>query len=112
GSAMKSRPSDVLVGVNPVLEQIRREPGAIAKLVIAHGTRGGATRVVDAATRAGLKITREDARRLQTLAGGLAHQGVVAFLHGTGRVADWDELVASRPSCLLIADQVTDPRNL
>jgi len=95
-----------------VLEQIRREPSAIAKLLIAHGAHGGAVRVAEAANRAGLRVAREDSRRLQTLAGGLAHQGVVAVLHGTGALADWDDLVASRPSCLLIADQVTDPRNL
>ena len=109
---MKSRPSDLLVGVNPVLEQIRREPGAIAKLLIAHGAHGGAVRVAEAANRAGLKVVREDSRRLQQLAGGLTHQGVVAVLHGTGALADWHELVAERPPCLLIADQVTDPRNL
>jgi len=118
---VKSRPHDrddarekidLVVGVNPVLEQIRREPGRVAKLLVAHGVHGGAARVAEAANRAGLKIVREDSRRLSTLAGGLAHQGVVAVLHGAGAVADFDELVASRPSCLLVADQVTDPRNL
>jgi len=104
--------SDLLVGVNPVLEQLRREPRAIAKLLIAHGAHGGAVRVAEAANRAGLKVVREDSRRLHQLAGGLAHQGVVALIHATGALADWDELVARRPACLLAADQVTDPRNL
>ena len=109
---MKSRAPDVLVGVNPVLEQLRREPRAIAEVIVAHGARGGAARVAEAASRARVPMTRDDLRHLHALAGGLAHQGVVAVLHATGAVVDLQDLLGSKPACLVVADQVTDPRNL
>jgi 23S rRNA (guanosine2251-2'-O)-methyltransferase len=33
-------------------------------------------------------------------------------LHATGAVVDLQDLIASKPACLVVADQVTDPRNL
>ncbi len=101
---------DWLAGVNPVLEQLRRDPSAIRKVVVARGAIGGAAEVAEQAKRAGLEVEREDARRLHGLARGVAHQGVVALMHGF-RYAEWHDLVTRQPACLLLADQVTDPRN-
>jgi 23S rRNA (guanosine2251-2'-O)-methyltransferase len=100
-----------LAGVNPVLEQLRRDPRAICKVVIARGVSAGAAEVAAQATLAGVEVERDDVRRLHELAPRVAHQGVVALIHGF-RYADWHDLVARRPPCLLLADQVTDPRNL
>jgi 23S rRNA (guanosine2251-2'-O)-methyltransferase len=102
---------DWLAGVNPVLEQLRRDPHAIRKVVVARGAVGRAAEVAEQAKRAGLEVEREDARRLHGLARGVAHQGVVALMHGF-RYTEWHALVARQPACLLLADQVTDPRNL
>jgi len=99
-----------LAGVNPVLEQLRRDPNAIRKILVARGATGGAAQVAAQAKRAGLEVEREDPRRLHGLARGVVHQGVVALLHGF-RYADWYDLLTRRPACLLLADQVTDPRN-
>jgi len=101
---------DWLAGVNPVLEQLRRDPNAIRKVLVARGAMGGAAEVAEQAKRAGLEVEREDARRLHWLARGVVHQGVVALLHSF-TYADWHDLVARRPACLLFADQLTDPRN-
>jgi 23S rRNA (guanosine2251-2'-O)-methyltransferase len=101
---------DWLAGVNPVLEQLRREPHAIRKVVVARDAIGGAAKVAEQAKRVGLDVEREDVRRLDRIAPGVRHQGVVALLHGF-RYADWQDLVTRRPACLLLADQVTDPRN-
>ncbi len=101
---------DWLAGVNPILEQLRRDPNAIRKVVVARGAMGGAAEVAERARRAGLEVEREDARRLHGLARGVAHQGVIALMHDF-RYADWHDLVTRRPACLLFADQVTDPRN-
>jgi 23S rRNA (guanosine2251-2'-O)-methyltransferase len=101
---------DWLAGVNPVLEQLRRDPHAIRKVIVARGASGRAAEVAEQAKRAGLEVEREDARRLHELARGVAHQGVVALMHGFP-YADWYDLVTRRPACLLLADQVTDPRN-
>ncbi len=97
--------------MNPILEQLRRDPGSVHQVLVARGARGGAERVVEAARRAGVKVAHEDPRRLRELGGGLAHQGVVA-LRRAGELLALEDLVARRPACLLVADQVTDPRNL
>jgi 23S rRNA (guanosine2251-2'-O)-methyltransferase len=102
-----------LVGVNPVLEQIRRDPAAILQVVIARDARGGASRVAEAARLAGIAVAHEDARRLHEIGGGLSHQGVVARLVRSEIAAGEDlfDLLARKPQCVLVADQVTDPRN-
>lgn len=101
----------LLVGVNPILEQLRRDPRAIQQVLVARGARGGAERVAEAARQAGVRVAREDPRRVRELGGALAHQGVVA-LRSAGEIVEIEDLVARRPACLLVADQVTDPRNL
>src|SRR5262245_63405843 len=109
-SKKEANAGDWLAGVNPVLEQLRRDPHAIRKVVVARGAMGRAAEVAERAKRAGLEVEREDARRLHRLAGGAVHQGVVALMRGFP-YADWHDLVTRRPACLLLADQVTDPRN-
>lgn len=102
-----------LVGVNPVLEQLRRDARAIRRIVVAGDARGGAQRVVEAARAAGVEVVREDARRIDETPGDVAHQGVVALLTRS-EVAppeDFFDLLARRPGCILAVDQVTDPRN-
>jgi len=110
-SAPAGGTADLLVGVNPILEQLRRDPGALRRLLVARGTHGGATRVAAAARRAGVAVEYADPERLRDLAPGLVHQGVVAWREEAPAV-DWHDLLERRPACLLAADQVTDPRNL
>jgi 23S rRNA (guanosine2251-2'-O)-methyltransferase len=103
--------ADLLVGVNPILEQLRRDPRMIRKVVVARGAHEGASRVAAAARSAGVEVEHADPSRLRTLARGLVHQGVVAWREASLPV-DWHALLERRPPCLLVADQVTDPRNL
>jgi 23S rRNA (guanosine2251-2'-O)-methyltransferase len=102
---------DLLVGVNPIFEQLRRDPRAIRRLLVARGAHAGAARVAAAARRAGVAVEQAEPERLRALAPGLVHQGVVAWREEV-TAADWHELLERRPACLLVADQVTDPRNL
>lgn len=111
GSAPAGAPGRLLVGVNPVLEQLRRDAGALRKVLVVHGAREGAARVAAAARRAGVEVESVDPRRLRHLARGLVHQGVAAWQEEAAPV-DWDGLLERRPPALLVADQVTDPRNL
>jgi 23S rRNA (guanosine2251-2'-O)-methyltransferase len=110
---MKSadRSEGLLVGVNPVREQLRRDASAIRRIMVAPGARSGAAEVAGEAKRAGIEVVHEEARRLRELAGGAAHQGVVAFVQAY-RYYDWYQLLARGPECLLVADQISDPRNL
>src|SRR5688572_6822135 len=106
------RATDVLAGVNPVLEQLRRDARAVHRIHVARGAaRGGASRVVEAARIAGIAVVEETNDRLDRLAGGLPHQGVVAEV-APFAYADWRGVVAAGAECLIAADEVTDPRNL
>ena len=67
--------------------------------------------MVKAALRAGIEVVRADPGRLREIPRGAAHQGVAALVCAYA-YADFDELIAAKPACLLLADQVTDPRNL
>ncbi len=110
---MKSadRPEGLLVGVNPIREQLRRDASAIRRIVVARGGRAGAAEVTAEAKRAGVEVVEEEPRRLRELGGGIAHQGIVAFVRAY-RYQDWYELLARRPECVLVGDQISDPRNL
>jgi 23S rRNA (guanosine2251-2'-O)-methyltransferase len=108
-SADRSR--DLLIGVNPVREQLRRDASAIRQVMVAHGVGAGAAELAEEAKRAGIEVVREAPYRLRELAGSVSHQGVVALVRPF-RYHDWYELLARRPGCLLVGDQITDPRNL
>lgn len=113
---MKPRRSEIasterVYGVNPVLEVLRREPGSVRRIRVAREARGGAARVVAAAARAEVEVVFDDPRRLHELAGGGVDQGVVAEI-APYRYAELEDLLSRKPGCLLLADQVTDPRNL
>ncbi|MGH7820490.1 MAG: 23S rRNA (guanosine(2251)-2'-O)-methyltransferase RlmB [Candidatus Binatia bacterium] len=102
---------ETLYGAHPILEQIRRAPASVRRVFVAPGAGGKAADVAKAATLAGIEVVREDPGRLRDVPRGAAHQGVAAFISAYS-YADFDELVARKPPCLLLADQVTDPRNL
>ncbi len=103
--------TEVLTGVNAVLEHLRCDPKAIRRVLVARGAREAGTRVVEEAHRAGVAVEVEDPKRLAAFARGDAHQGVVALLDAY-RYADWGDLLERKPECVLVADQVMDPRNL
>jgi 23S rRNA (guanosine2251-2'-O)-methyltransferase len=101
----------VLAGVNAVLEHLRCDPKAVRRVIVAGGARGGASRVIEEARRLGVAVDVEDPRRVSSLAGGVTHQGVVALVDAH-RYGDWGEVLGRKPACVLVADQITDPRNL
>lgn len=102
--------SEILCGVQPVLEQIRSDPGRIRRIfVIRDG--GPSAAVVEAARRAEVAVVSAGRAELSQRAGGVAHQGIVAEVEPYA-YADLEELLGTAPDCLLVADQVTDPRNL
>src|SRR5437660_8020596 len=100
-----------LAGINPVFEQLKRDPRAIRRVLVARGARGRAAEIAEQAKRAGLEVVWEDARRLERFAEGVPHQGVVALL-AAYEYSDWNALLERKPGCVLVADQITDPRNL
>ncbi|MFZ5816975.1 MAG: 23S rRNA (guanosine(2251)-2'-O)-methyltransferase RlmB [Bacillota bacterium] len=108
--------SGQIEGRNPVLEALRagRE---INKLLVAKGAREGSIReVVGLARQAGILIQEVDRERLDAMAQGRNHQGVIA-LAAAHRYYDLDEVLeraaaTGQDPLLLVLDGIEDPQNL
>lgn len=105
----------VLAGFHAVTARLRHAPGTIEALYVDVGRRDGRMQQLLArAEAAGIRVTSADAERLQRLAGGATHQGVVALCRQVGRAGSLDDVLAAvdAGTLLLLLDGVTDPRNL
>ena len=102
-------------GFHAVLARLKRAPDSVDSLYVA-GDRADA-RVRDllkVAQDAGVKPNLVDMARLDRIAPGRRHQGVVAQVSFAPPAADLDRLLDElrEPPFLLLLDGVTDPRNL
>ncbi len=107
---------NVIIGRNPVLEAIR-EGRTIDKLYIRQGApEAGLSKIVAMAKRAGIPVVEADRRRLDTLALGGNHQGVVAQAGLYGYVSVEEILEKAREAgeapFLVLCDRICDPHNL
>lgn len=109
---MKARP---VAGFHAVNARLKHAPESIVTLYVAAQRRDARMRELLArAEQAGVKVVAVDERRLEGLAGGAAHQGVVALCTEGGLVPKLEDVLASvtPDTLLLLLDGVTDPRNL
>ncbi len=104
-------------GRRAVIEALRSSQTQVEKIILARGTHGSILQEIQnlAETR-GLVIEIHDRRRLEKVAGPVAHQGVIAILKSR-EYADWHAMLAqakAQPtgSLFVIADEIEDPRNL
>lgn len=108
--------SGQIEGRIPVLEALRAGR-PINKLLVAKGAREGSIREVLAAARAaGVVIQEVDRQRLDSLARGRNHQGVIALV-AAHRYCDLDEILrraeaSGEDPFLLVLDGIEDPQNL
>lgn len=107
---------DVVFGVNPVLELLRAEGRRALKVYLGPVSARVSDEVTRLARAAGVRVESADRERLQRLAGGGVHQGVVAEVRAFAYV-ELDEVLATaqrsgRPPLLVLLDGVTDPHNL
>ncbi|MFS8524703.1 MAG: 23S rRNA (guanosine(2251)-2'-O)-methyltransferase RlmB [Limnochordales bacterium] len=106
----------VIAGRNPVLEALRAGR-PVERLFIAKGASGGAIdEIIALARERGLSVQFDDRRRLDRLAEGHVHQGVVAVAAPVPYVPV-DEMLARAEArgeapLLLALDEVQDPHNL
>lgn len=104
----------VLFGFHGVTARLRHRPGSVREILIAaerHDPR--AKKLIDAAAAAGVKVQTASGRRLDEIAGGAKHQGVVAFVEPIEAATLESVLGAIRgPGLLLVLDGVQDPHNL
>lgn len=107
--------SEIIFGRNAVREALRAgQP--INKLVLARGITPRVRREMTAlARRAGVPVTEAGRARLDALAPGAAHQGVVALAAGHAYVSAGDLLAGARADgipLILVLNEIQDPHNL
>lgn len=105
----------VVAGFHAVTARLRHAPESIEALYVDSSRRDGRMQqLLDRADAAGVRATAADATRLQRLAGGSNHQGVVALCRELALARSLDDLLGQVDpgTLLLLLDGVTDPRNL
>jgi 23S rRNA (guanosine2251-2'-O)-methyltransferase len=107
--------TQVLAGFHAVVARLRHAPDSIKDIYIEASRRDKRmTSLVEQAEKAGRKVHPVATERLEGLARGTRHQGVVALAEPRLLAVDADEVldVVEGPALLLILDGVTDPHNL
>lgn len=107
---------DKIIGRNPVLEAIKAGR-SIDKILIKKGKyEGSVIPVVKKAKEAGIIIQEVDRARLDALAAGGNHQGVIAYVSAHDYVSVDDILKKAldkgEAPFVIICDKITDPHNL
>lgn len=106
----------VLAGRNAVLEALKAGR-ALTAVYVARGERGASLgAIASRAKELGVPVKEADARKLDFMCAGAAHQGVVAVAaaHAYATLDDIFALAASRGEApfLIVADGLEDPHNL
>lgn len=107
--------SRLIYGFHAVTAKLRHDPESVKEIMI-DATRQDA-RARDLIKHAELQDVRlivTDGKRLDGMAPGARHQGVVARIEGGRKLAHLDDVLDTleEPAFLLVLDGVTDPRNL
>lgn len=100
----------VVVGIQPVREAIRAHGGALMEVLIEDKPSPRLDALARFATDAGVALSRVSRGRLDKLAEGVRHQGVVA-LAPLLEIRDVDALEIGGGCLLLVLDGITDPHN-
>jgi 23S rRNA (guanosine2251-2'-O)-methyltransferase len=107
--------SRFIYGFHAVLAKIRQHPGDVHELYLDAARQDArAHDLVKLAERLGLRLVQVDGSRLDGMAGGGRHQGVVARVDAKQRYVSIEDVLdtLAEPALLLVLDGVTDPHNL
>lgn len=107
---------NIVAGRNPVIELLKSDR-TIDKLFVAKGSMEGSISVIMSMAREkGIVISEVDRKKLDSLTGGSAHQGVAAQVTPYNYYTVEDMLKEAEdkgePPFLIILDEVEDPHNL
>lgn len=108
-------PERIVFGFHAVLARLRAEPKSVLEVFLDESRRDARARDFAAQVeRAGARLMRVPAARLDGLAGEGRHQGVVARIEVRSSRKTLEELLESidGPPLLLVLDGITDPHNL
>jgi len=104
-------------GFHAVTARLRLAPEDVCEILLAASRQDArAHKLLAAAQAAGVKVSPTETARLDALAPGARHQGVIARVVAQSRQVTLDDLLDSlgdsEPALLLVLDGVTDPHNL
>lgn len=107
--------SRLIHGFHAVTAKLRHDPEGVREIYLAAGRQDGRSRdLVQLAESRGVRIVSVDAARLDGMAKGERHQGVVAKVSAQQKFVTVDDVLdgLTEPALLLVLDGVTDPHNL
>ena len=107
--------AQVLAGFHAVVARLRHAPESIKEIYVEASRRDKRMQsLIEQANKAGCRVHPVSAERLDGIARGTRHQGVVALADERQLAVDVDEVldVIEGPAFLLLLDGVTDPHNL
>jgi 23S rRNA (guanosine2251-2'-O)-methyltransferase len=110
-----SGPERVIFGFHTVLARLRADPKSVLEVFLDEARKDARARDFAAQVeRAGARLMRVPAARLEGMAGGGRHQGVVARVLANTQKQTLEELLEGLqvPPLLLVLDGITDPHNL
>ena len=102
-------------GFHAITAKLRHSAADVKEIYLAEGRQDGRVRdLLKAAEAAGVRVLPVDAARLEGMAAGQRHQGVVAKVSAAQRHLTLDDVLdtLNEPALLLVLDGVTDPHNL
>lgn len=102
-------------GFHAVTAKLRHDPEGVREIYLAAGRQDGRSRdLVQLAESRDVRVVSVDAARLDGMAKGERHQGVVAKVSAQQKFVTVDDVLdgLSEPPLLLVLDGVTDPHNL
>lgn len=98
---------ETVYGIRPVVEALGSGRRRVFEVIDAVGNE----KVAKAAAARGVEVKRASRQRVEELAGGGVHQGVVARVESYP-YSGLEEILSSREPLVVVLDGVTDPRNL
>jgi len=107
--------SRLIHGFHAVTAKLRHDPEGVREIYLAAGRQDGRARdLAQLAEARGVRVVTLDAARLDGMAGGGRHQGVVAKVTAQQKYLTVDDVLdeLKEPPLLLVLDGVTDPHNL
>lgn len=107
--------AQVLAGFHAVVARLRHAPESVKEIYVEASRRDKRMQgLIEQAERAGRRVHPVTVERLDGLARGTRHQGVVALAEQRLLAVDVDEVLdtVEGPALLLVLDGVTDPHNL
>jgi len=107
--------SRLIYGFHAVTAKLRHDPESVKEIVFDATRHDGRARDLLAhAELQGVKVIGADGKRLDGMAPGAKHQGVLARIEGDRKLAHLDDVLDTleEPAFLLVLDGITDPRNL